>query len=655
MGNASLVKKGNEKAIDLNGHDQWVEVYRSENMEINGDKLTLTCEVYPRKLISSCGSLITKGSYQFGLQQRGKDSLEFYIYTDQSYHVAMALPVNWENNWHQLTAIYNGKEMLLYLNNQLCAHGKASGKIKNFPFPVNIGRNAEIHGQETNVYICDAQIDRVGIFTDAVMPGNFSPEKAALWLDFEEEYIGGTFFSYGIGARTYGSIWSDRSVQPEMWQMKKTVQPLSFRLLDATSGDVEVWNRNHFTPASHYETIWTLEADDEVLQQGVLQLDVPPLSKKTVHIPYTQPAIQPDTEYRIHIRSLLKKDELWAKAGHEVAWEQLELPWHKTDSPSPTPDKAKAVLQQTDNRIRVSGESFIYQFDREKGQLCSILLNGKELLKSPLMLNIWRAPLANEQDSWNSYNAVSANWKTGYGQQVATEFYSTGIDALTCVPLSVEALEADGKVHIRVRDICLTGNSLWGNQDLYIQAMQYNGFEELYDYTIDGKGDIILNHKIIPSGKMPLWLPRIGLTMTLDKSLDQVEWYGRGPQENYPDRKTGYRLGIYHSSVGEMYEPYLIPQDYGLRTDNRRVKMLDEQGKGIAIKVNQLFNFNAYPYSTSNLTKALYTYQLQEQDGITFNLDYATSGVGCTARSIFPAYRIYPQAYERKITISLIR
>jgi beta-galactosidase len=75
MGNASLVKKGNGKALDLNGHDQWVEVYRSENIEISGNQLTLACEVYPRKLISSCGSLITKGNYQFGLQQKGKDSL----------------------------------------------------------------------------------------------------------------------------------------------------------------------------------------------------------------------------------------------------------------------------------------------------------------------------------------------------------------------------------------------------------------------------------------------------------------------------------------------------------------------------------------------------------------------------------------------------
>jgi len=85
------------------------------------------------------------------------------------------------------------------------------------------------------------------------------------------------------------------------------------------------------------------------------------------------------------------------------------------------------------------------------------------------------------------------------------------------------------------------------------------------------------------------------------------------------------------------------------------VRLCDNQGTGLQFSVNELFNFNAYPYSTDNLTKAMYTYQLQEQDGITFNLDYATSGVGCTARGIFNAYRALPQVYERVISIELVK
>ena len=150
---------------------------------------------------------------------------------------------------------------------------------------------------------------------------------------------------------------------------------------------------------------------------------------------------------------------------------------------------------------------------------------------------------------------------------------------------------------------------------------------------------------------MPSWLPRIGTGWILSKSLINVEWYGRGPQENYPDRKSGYKTGIYKSTVGEMYEPYLIPQDYGLRTDTRWVSLTDSDGFGLEFSGDKLFNFSAHPYSADNLTKALYTYQLKPFDGITFNLDYATSGVGCTALSVFTQYQVMPERHDFSVKI----
>jgi len=147
----------------------------------------------------------------------------------------------------------------------------------------------------------------------------------------------------------------------------------------------------------------------------------------------------------------------------------------------------------------------------------------------------------------------------------------------------------------------------------------------------------------------------MGLTWVLDQSLDNVTWYGRGPEENYPDRKSGYKIGIYESTVKEMYVPYLIPQDYGLRTDNRWVRVVDEDGIGLEFKGNKLFNFSAHPYSAENLTKALYTYQLHRFDGITFNFDYATSGLGCTARSVFPEYQVMPQRYDFVTSIKPVK
>ena len=223
---------------------------------------------------------------------------------------------------------------------------------------------------------------------------------------------------------------------------------------------------------------------------------------------------------------------------------------------------------------------------------------------------------------------------------IATEMYSLGIDRLRRRPIGFETAQKGNEVFITIRDLTLTDRG---------------GFRNLYEFIIAGDGKMTIRHRVNPEGTMPLWLPRIGLTLTLDKNLNRIDWYGRGPQENYPDRKTGYRIGCYHSTIQDMYEPYLIPQDHGLRTDNRWVRLTDSQGAGLQFSMNELFNFNTYPYSTDNLTKATYTYQLQEQDGFTFNLDYATSGVGCTARGIFEAYRVAPQVFERIITIQPVK
>jgi len=639
MGNAALVKDGNSNVLDLNGHDQWVEVYRQDNVEITGNKLTLTFRVFPRKLSSDCGAYLTKGSNQFGVQQNGKECLEFYLYTNKRYLICAPLPADWEYHWHEVAAVYDGKEMSLYIDKEKKASAEASGNIRNFPFPVNIGRNVERHGQETSVYICDARMDKLGIFADVVDINNPDPDKAALWLDFEKEQRNGFFYSYGIGARTYGSIWPDRKPQPEMWQMKKTVQPLSFRLTDEKTGTVEVWNRNHFLDAGYYRTRWSLEADGKVLQEGEFDLHTAPLSKERIRILFDKPTIVAGCEYRINISVTLKKDELWAPAGHEAAWDQLELSWFQPPAPETVYTGNAPVCSETPETFTVSGAEFKYTFDKQKGQLSSIVYKGKEMLRSPLTLSLWRAPLANETDDWNAWSARSVNSREGFGRSISTEMYSLNIDNIALEPLNFKTEEKDNEVHIFVRNLNLPGRS------------SRSGFWEDYEFVISGDGKMSILHRIKPEGTMPLWLPRVGISMVLDKSLNQVNWYGRGPQENYPDRKTGYKIGIYHSSVQEMYEPYLIPQDYGLRTDNRWVRMTDMQGTGLQFSVNELFNFNAYPYSTDNLTKALYTYQLREQDGVTFNLDYTTSGVGCTSQGIFYVYRALPQLYERIITI----
>ncbi|MEZ4898793.1 MAG: glycoside hydrolase family 2 TIM barrel-domain containing protein [Saprospiraceae bacterium] len=658
MGKARLVPGPSGKALDLNGHDQWVEVYRADPVEIAGNQLTITMNVYPRILNRSSGSFLTKGNYQFGLEQHGKDSLAFYLYTGTKFSLMGALPTDWENHWHQIIATYDGTQMQLIIDGIIVATQPATGSIINLPFPVNIGRNVETQGQDTKVYTCDALIDQVGIFTTTDPIAVSEPSKSVLWLDFDEEKEEGKFFSYGIGARTYGAIWPDRKPQPEMWQMKHSVQPLSFRLENVQNGLVEVWNRSNFTTANHWETTWSLMADSDTLQTGVLELNTDPQARQVIRIPYTKPFIQPGKEYRIDLSTRLKTQERWAPTGFEVAWDQLELKdWNLAGPSSDWPTGSVQLLTPYPEKWQITGNGFNYTFDRATGSLTSMVVEGKEMLQSPLQLNVWRAPIANEVDRWNGYTMRSRRWKAGFDATLATDYYSNGIDALESVPLEVSAQPDGDRVVIHVRELVLTrgGATSFSMMDRYLNGLTLSGFECQYTYTIFADGTIKVDNIVLPQGNMPQMLPRLGISMMLNNSLDAVAWYGRGPQENYPDRKTGYRIGQWESTVHEMYEPYLIPQDYGLRTDTRWLQMTDEQGQGLHFAMNEPFNFNAYPFTTENLTRALYTYQLLPATGITLNLDYQTTGVGGTALPVLDGYRVYPHRYSRTLTIKPIR
>jgi beta-galactosidase len=284
--------------------------------------------------------------------------------------------------------------------------------------------------------------------------------------------------------------------------------------------------------------------------------------------------------------------------------------------------------------VEITGKDFSFSFDKISGELVSVNDGGRDLIRRGTTSNFWRAPLANETDEWTYWSSNTKHKTDGYGRNAAAEWYSSGLDRLKTDITEFTVKEENGNsVVVTISNVMTL-------------ATGRGSFINKFRYIINGTGEMEINHTIIPDGDMPSWLPRVGMEFILDNSLMNVEWFGRGPQENYPDRQTGYKTGIYRTTVKDLYEPYLIPQDYGLRTDNRWVRMTDNSGKGLEFSSETFFNFSAHPYTTENLTKALYTYQLHQADGITFNLDYATSGVGCTALGVFSEYQVMPERYD---------
>jgi beta-galactosidase len=642
MGHGKLVAGQEGNGIDLNGHDQWIEVYQDENLEITGNELTLSLRIFPRALMSKGGTLLTKGNFQYGLQQVGADSIDFYVYTSKKETVRAALPKNWEQNWHHISAVYNGKTIAITIDDITLAEKTVTGNMKNFPFPLNVGRNSETQGQETSVYLCDAVIDQVAVFPKAINVDELkaaSPElksKAAMWLDFEQEEKQGEFFSYGIGARTYGSIWPNRVPEPEMWQIKKSAQPISVKWSDPDKFEIEVKNRMFFSNTNTLDAFWRLEENGIPIDSGNFDTDVDPQMSQKIVLSINKPYVGLKATYMVTISFRLKHDTQWAKKGFEIAWDQLELDWpHSVASIFISGDSLS--VNESDLILTIIGKDFSYSFDKKSGSLISINFKEKEILKRGPKLNIWRAPLANELDDWTTYSVNVFPKTEGFGNWISTSWYALGLDKIRYELEHFSFIKAGKVIIVKVKEIAFFGNA------------ENDGFENELIYTLCPEGEIELQHTINPQGKMPVWLPRLGTEWLLDQKLKQVNWLGRGPQENYPDRKTGYRIGQFRSTVEDMFVPYLLPEDNGLRTDNSWVKMVGDDGIGLEFSASQPFNFNCYNYTTENLSKAKYNYQLVKSDAITFNFDYQTTGVGCTARSVFNRYQTIPQ-YTRFIS-----
>jgi beta-galactosidase len=262
-------------------------------------------------------------------------------------------------------------------------------------------------------------------------------------------------------------------------------------------------------------------------------------------------------------------------------------------------------------------------FEKVSGLLSSVNFCENQFIKSGPQINVWRAPLNNETDYWHFRDA--------------SQWFQTGLDRLSHQLENIQLLEVtDKKVVIAVESYASTPTK---------QA----GFLCNYVYSVKGDGEIVLNTSVIPQGKLPDWLPKIGIQMVIPQEFQNMVWYGRGPFETYPDRKTGAKIGIYETKISAHYVPYLVPQDYGNKSDVRWLTITNEEGIGFFINGVEQLNISAQEYSMDNLTRAMYPFQLIKQDGITINLDHRVTGVGGTPISPLLQYRVFPQRYKFQI------
>jgi beta-galactosidase len=305
-------------------------------------------------------------------------------------------------------------------------------------------------------------------------------------------------------------------------------------------------------------------------------------------------------------------------------------------------------VAENSNEIRVSGSDFIYLFSKQSGALKSIQKSGTEYLDGEPELKVWRPPLANDTDPWGSQYFNDRNFTPGFGRSIDNQLRTLGLKNLETQLDEIEVRQLPSKVVILVKQI--SNSSLPANRKMNTWA-NASAFEQNNIWTIYPDGTMELEQEIIPHGPMPKMMQKVGLQFQLQKAFNRVEWYGRGPFENYPDRKTGAKVGRYKSDVDEMYVPYIISQEYGNRSDTRWIKVSNNAGRGLYVKSEDEFNFSLHKYSDENLERAYYTYQLKESATTILNVDYEVTGVGGTANRQLQKYRVLPDVKKYKITI----
>ncbi|WP_349847499.1 glycoside hydrolase family 2 TIM barrel-domain containing protein [Bacteroides cellulosilyticus] len=404
-----------------------------------------------------------------------------------------------------------------------------------------------------------------------------------------------------------GLLMSDRETTPKYWEVKKVYSPVELRV---ESGELRVTNRNHHTDLSQYRCLWTLSIDGKQKDQGEITLpEVAPGESETIPLPVSiadmKASAKATSDLRLTISFILKRDALWAKAGHEVAWEQFCIQEGALLS-SKLENRGRLKVRADEEHLSISGSGFSIQWEKNAtGSLTSLTYHGKEMLAHPADF-----PL---QPVTQAFRAPTDNDKS-FGNWLAKDWSLHQMDnpRISLDSFKHEVRE-DGAVIVRVQ----TRNH-YKEGAIVTTSL----------YTILSDGTIDLKTTFQPQGILPE-LPRLGIAFCLSSDYNTFIWQGRGPQDNYPDRKTSAAVGLWKGSVADQYVHYPRPQDSGNKEEVRRLMLTDRHGKGIRVDaVEDVFSASALHYTAQDLYKETHDCNLKPRSEIILSLDAAVLGLG---------------------------
>ena len=458
-------------------------------------------------------------------------------------------------------------------------------------------------------------------------PGNLKEYWNAIWN--HDKLIGGCvwewcdhgirqykngieFFAYGGDFGDFpndskfcidGMVFPDRIPHPCLIEYKKIIEPVRIEDFNLKDFSISILNRYDFSDLSHLEASYAIidENSNEIESANFDLPQILPKERKKCKIAIKN-NISKDKNLWLNISLKLKAKTPWAEKGHEVAWAQFEISKPKIPNIIIPENKTKWALQKNNHIFDLSFENLLITIDKKNAQLSSISIDGINILNKNPKPNFWRAPTDNDD-----------NWL--FGERLGQKWIQSGLDKLIPKILSSELKEIkDGKFSFETKYL------------LAAKSMK-PAFECKTTYNFLQGGLILVEHQIKPNKNLPP-LPRIGFEFVLNKGFTNIVWFGRGPHENYDDRKESAKFAKYSYHIDDLFVNYIHPQENGNRCDVRNMKIHNQDGIELIFIGKDSFNFSARRCSLENLTEAKHTYDIKMEDLTYLYIDKKQCGLG---------------------------
>lgn len=415
-------------------------------------------------------------------------------------------------------------------------------------------------------------------------------EYLAYGGDFGENPHDGHFCGNGL-------LFGDRKPTPKLYEIKKLYQNVDFKDINAEKGVIEIKNKFLFTNLNEFELYWCQCSDKGIFREGSAEIDVKPGEKYVLDLELNKVT---STECYLNLELRVKENTPWCDAGHVVAEQQFVINEFENTYDEPEGD-LPLIVADTYGSLRIFCDDVHIRFEkRERNQLYSIKVGGEELLSAPVRLNFWRALTDNDRGS-------RAGSRLGCWRDAGT---TPGIYNNT--KFSIEGykiIENEKKVIITCgATICTQPES-----------------KASIIYTITSKG-IEVDMQFYPDSSLPE-IPEVSMLFELPADFENITYLGNGPHENYIDRNNGVKLGVYNTTVTDMYTDYLKPQECGNRTGIRYATLVGNK-KTFTVIAEPVMEFNASHYLPLELENAWHKKDLPQSDKTVVRVIARQQGVG---------------------------